>query len=331
MVYRDITKIAGSVLFLLALCIAVTPALAGGNVPGQNWTMATEHAGFETHSGHSTVVFDGKMWVIGGWGRDYSCPGDSCTPAIWSSENGVNWTRETDQAAFGSRYGHRSIVFDNKIWVIGGRNTTTWDPMNDVWYSSDGTNWNCATEHAPFAPRWDFGITTFNSEMWVIGGSEDGILHNDVWHSSDGMNWTKATAEAAFPPRMEITANDFESKIWVTGGFDWSQHFNDQWNSKDGVNWTKVADHAAYPERRYHRVEVADNKLWLIGGIGGEDPYNWHYLTDVWYSSNGTDWTEATAQAEFPGRYEYTTAVFDNKLWVIGGTSGDDVWYSGIQ
>jgi hypothetical protein len=277
------------------------------------------------------VVFNDRMWVIGGWGGNYSCPGDCCKPIVWSSGNGVNWTKETSNAAFGPRAGHRAIVFKNRIWVIGGRNLTSWDPMNDVWYSADGTNWSCATAQAPFDPRWDFGITTFNNEMWVIGGSEDGVLHNDVWHSADGTNWSKATADAGFPPRMEITANAFDGKIRVTGGFDWNQHFNDLWYSENGANWTKVTDHAPFPARRYHRVEVAGNRMWLIGGVGGEDPYNAYSITDVWYSSNGTDWTEATAKAEFPGRYNFATAVFDNKLWVIAGTSGDDVWYSAIR
>ncbi len=331
MVCHNHKKMIGSVLFILVLCIIATPVFAAESSPGRNWTQATEHGGFRSHAGHSTVVFHDKIWVIGGWGADYSCPDDSCNPEVWSSGNGVNWTQETDHAGFGSRYAHGSVVYADKIWIIGGRNITTWDPMNDVWYSMDGTNWSCATEHAPFAPRWDFGITTFNNEMWVIGGSEDGILHNDVWHSSDGVNWTQATGTAEFPPRMEISANDFNSRIWVTGGFDWNRHFNDLWYSDNGVHWTKVTDHAAFPARRYHKVVVADGKLWLIGGLGGENPYDWHYLTDVWYSSNGTDWTEATAAAEFPGRYSFTSAVFNKKIWIIGGTTGDDVWYSEIR
>jgi len=293
------------------------------------WTQATGQAQFSRRQGQTTVVYNNKLWVIGGWAGDYSCAGNSCYSDVWSSDDGVQWIRETEHAAFSARAGHRSVVFDDKMWVIRGRNLTSLDPLNDVWYSSDGIHWTCAVEHAPFVPRWEFGVTVFNGEIWVIGGSKDGPVYNDVWHSPDGINWMRATEHAGFSPRMDLTATTFNGNMWVTGGFDWSKHFNDLWFSKNGVTWTKVTDHAPYPARRYHKTEVADGKMWLIGGIGGNDPYNWKYLTDVWYTPDGTDWIQATADAGFPGRYSFTTATFDNKIWVIAGTSGGDIWYSG--
>lgn len=320
-----------SVLFLLVICMIASPVMASEVITGENWTQATEHAAFSHKQGHSTVIFNDTMWVIGGWAGDYSCPDDSCDAEIWSSSNGVNWTMGTKHAEFGGRYDHRSVVFNNKTWVIGGRNTTSWEPLNDVWSSSDGVSWTLVTDNASFSPRWDFGLTLLDNEMWVMGGSEDGPIQNDVWHSPDGVNWTQATDNAGFSPRMDLTATTFDGKIWVTGGFDWSSHFNDIWSSENGVDWIQVTDHASYPARRYHTTAVADDKMWVIGGIGGANPYNWEYLTDVWYSSNGTDWTEATAQAEFPGRYGFSTAVFDNKIWVIAGTGSNDTWYSEIR
>ncbi|MBT9190589.1 Kelch repeat-containing protein, partial [Zobellia russellii] len=59
--------------------------------------------------------------------------------------------------------------------------------------------------------------------------------------------------------------------------------------------------------------------------------YDGTYKNDVWYSNDGLTWTEATSAPPFSGRSGHTTAVFDNKLWVIGGYDGtykNDVWYS---
>jgi hypothetical protein len=39
---------------------------------------------------------------------------------VWRSDDGSNWTQATANASWSSRYGHTSIVFDNKIWAIGG-------------------------------------------------------------------------------------------------------------------------------------------------------------------------------------------------------------------
>ncbi|MEZ4156784.1 MAG: InlB B-repeat-containing protein [Candidatus Paceibacterota bacterium] len=59
--------------------------------------------------------------------------------------------------------------------------------------------------------------------------------------------------------------------------------------------------------------------------------WNGAYDNDVWYSTDGVTWTEATSSAEWAGRYDQTSVVFDGKMWVIGGYNGsflNDVWYS---
>ncbi|MCX5692089.1 MAG: hypothetical protein NTX47_00145 [Candidatus Omnitrophica bacterium] len=54
---------------------------------------------------------------------------------------------------------------------------------------------------------------------------------------------------------------------------------------------------------------------------------------DVWYSSDGSNWTQATSNAAFGLRSSYSCEVFDNKMWVIGGTLPQycrqkDAWWS---
>ena len=51
---------------------------------------------------------------------------------------------------------------------------------------------------------------------------------------------------------------------------------------------------------------------------------------------DGVSWTQATDAAPFSGRWDHTSAVFDDRLWVIGGvTDGvgtvNDVWAFGID
>jgi hypothetical protein len=70
--------------------------------------------------------------------------------------------------------------------------------------------------------------------------------------------------------------------------------------------------------------------MWVIGGYGTTQPYP---RNDVWYSTNGATWTQATAAAAFTARFKHDSAVFNNKIWVIGGTDNssnnlNDVWYS---
>ena len=79
-----------------------------------------------------------------------------------------------------------------------------------------------------------------------------------------------------------------------------------------------------------------DNKIWVLGGVIVFGTNSTRY-NDVWFSENGTNWTEATAgSAGWSIRQDHTSIVFDNKIWVLGGslntsTYYNDVWSSGIN
>jgi hypothetical protein len=72
--------------------------------------------------------------------------------------------------------------------------------------------------------------------------------------------------------------------------------------------------------------------MWIVGGYnialagtGNE------ILKDIWYSTTGTAWTQATAAAPFSRRMGFGLEVFDGKMWMFGGYSDtlkNDVWYS---
>ena len=78
-----------------------------------------------TTGDHATVVFDDKLWVIGGIpdGND-----------VWYSCNGINWTAATLSAPFEERYS-LAATFNRRMWVIGGLSLNTGNSLNDVWVS----------------------------------------------------------------------------------------------------------------------------------------------------------------------------------------------------
>jgi len=59
---------------------------------------------------------------------------------VRSSSDGAKWTRVTPNAGWRPRTGHAVVVFNDKIWVLGGKYVDSknhiQDPMNDVWYSA---------------------------------------------------------------------------------------------------------------------------------------------------------------------------------------------------
>jgi len=99
---------------------------------GVNWSCATNSAewgGYEGRFSFPCVSYDNRMWIAGGY-----CNGTPMND-VWYSFNGSHWLRATSSAAWSPRYGHVSLVYNNKIWVMGGVDTT-YSFMNDVWYST---------------------------------------------------------------------------------------------------------------------------------------------------------------------------------------------------
>ena len=110
-----------------------------------------------------------------------------------------------------------------------------------------------------------------------------------------GIDWTAGTSnEAQFDPRASHCAAYFKNKFYVIGGtaFDGTQEQTvaDVWTSTDGKNWSLVTESAAFGARNRHRCIVHDDKLWVIGGRNASGTE----YTDVWFTTNGTDWEQDT-------------------------------------
>jgi len=123
--------------------------------------------------------------------------------AQWSN-SGESWTQVTAAAAFSARNFHSSVVFKDKMWVIGGRDSSS--TLNDVWSSDDGVTWTKVATTNAFPARAGHTSVVFDDKMWIIGGFEgNNSWLNDVWSSDDGATWTKVTATAAFSARSGHT------------------------------------------------------------------------------------------------------------------------------
>jgi hypothetical protein len=61
---------------------------------------------------------------------------------------------------------------------------------------------------------------------------------------------------------------------------------------------------------------------------------DYHALNDVWSSEDGIHWNQVTKAAAWSPRLWFSTAVYRDHLWVLGGWSNNpsrnwgDVWYS---
>ena len=240
---------------------------------------------------------------------------------------------------YGPRTGHTSQVFKDKMWVIGGYGKKN---MNDVWNSSNGSNWKIVNANPPFIPRANHASAVFKNKIWVVGGDElevTGVFDqlNDIWYSPNGKNWKQAIVKAAFSPRVHHSLTAFNGSLWLIGGWTYnfdvgSQYHADVWRSSDGHSWEMITDDAPFSTRTQHVSLVHDGKLWVIGGWA-EDPFGYLDLkNDVWYSDDGTTWTEATSSAAFPPVADHAVVSDGEWMWLTAGktlgAASNQIWRS---
>ena len=168
--------------------------------------------------------------------------------------------------------------------------------------------------HSKFSPRHSHSTCIFQCPhqtdkkcIWLTGGrtepyrtfnlkTEDRTA--DVWWTEDGALWNKA---------MELRG-DFLDGV---GNFDAKEN----------------SDVAPWYSRYGHSLDAIDTDgdgeddiMVLMGGFN-PTPSN-----DVWISHNGLSWY-FERYAVWSERAYHATAVFQNELWVMGGTPlSNDVW-----
>ena len=292
---------------------------------GYYWHEATSNANWSARGCSGALVFDNKLWVLGGGAVD------GIKNDVWNSENGINWNLVTEHAGWSPRYLSITLVYDEKMWVIGGTNGSNWDNCStDAWYSTDGINWIEATSDINTTSNAFNAGVVYDGKMWLSGGdyhnANDNSYLNEVWYSTDGVNWT-STGGAGWAGRDCHTMLSYDGKMWVMGGMKngyTTDGYNDVWWTTDGANWTLATDNAGWAGRYAHGTQVYDDKMWIMGGFSYGTLRN-----DVWYSTDGVNWVEQIDNASWSERcwLSSSAVVYDNHLWLITGDSANDTWY----
>lgn len=304
-------------------------------------TALTNAAAFSPRAYHTSVVFNNKIWVIGGYdGNGVINGGVDFYNEVWSSSDGVSWTLETNAPGFIPRYDHASIVFDNKIWVIGGKGfdvpgraaNAPFEELNDVWNSLDGVNWTQVTDDAPFDACGGHTLNELNGKIYLISGGYNSFGTEDVWSTSNGLTWTLETDDLAFDTnsRHNHRVVALDNSFYLTGGA--TVAYDEVWKSDDLLNWTMTTDNQDFLARRANSFLNFNDNLIYFGGLlaNRSDTNTAGYFQDIWYSVDGENWLQGAEQAPYFERYQHTSVVFNGKIFIIAGKNAggylNDVW-----
>ena len=205
------------------------------------------------------------------------------------------WVQATTNAEFSTRFGQTGCVYDNKMWMIGGIVTTPTKVLNqEIWNSTDGTNWNLVgtdritneDDESVLPVFYQADLISNDGKMWLVGGS-GGLTLEEL---EDG-------SKIPTSPFLYVTTN----------GADWDQ-----------VGFG-VAKLVFYSYRS--TVNIFKDKFVRIGG-----EFLGHTLYDdivIWDSGVEDNHNLLTMTLPF-SKQKHSSVVFDDKLWIMGGSDGLD-------
>ncbi|HOZ45772.1 MAG TPA: galactose oxidase [Candidatus Hydrogenedentes bacterium] len=153
-------------------------------------------------------------------------------------------------------------------------------------------------------------------------------------------DWVRVAETAGWTPRDSAGELVYHDQMWLFGG--WFQSFEapprDVWRSPDGKTWTRVTEAAPWIHSDLPMTLVFDDRMWIMGGwYNGRLP-GCSASNQVWWSTDGAAWQQATPAAGWSPRLASAIVEFKGKMWILGGTEnyyfGDlsslknDVWCS---
>ena len=260
-------------------------------------------------SGQCSVVFDDKMWVLGGR------QGNTSFNDVWCTADGKQWEQANKKADWPARYGHVALVHEGRMWVLGGKAGKL---TNDVWASDDGRKWELVSKNAPWDPRYVSAGFVKDGKMWIVGGHASptggkGKAYSDVWCSEDGREWTKVLDKAPWSARTSMAHAVYDDRMWILGGGS-GNHLNDVWCSEDGREWIQATDEAPWPTRFGSSAIAHAGRLWMFGGQRAGPRLN-----DVWYTEDGKSWTQYNEHAQWRMRSSASALSHHGDLWILAG------------
>ncbi|OIQ37929.1 MAG: hypothetical protein BM563_07135 [Bacteroidetes bacterium MedPE-SWsnd-G1] len=177
----------------------------------------------------------------------------------------------------------------------------------------------------------DKGNQRNNFKQW----SWEEVNSNASWSARAGLKVVNHNGEFILMGGR-TPSNPFELQPPVPGA---SMIWGDVWSSTDyGKSWDNILetdDQSHWPARAYFQALSDGEYVYLMGGqnfniIPNFDPSgppliaSSDFFNDVWRSPDGVNWTKLTSNAGWSGRAGLSAVMFNDEIYVMGGSVNDD-------
>lgn len=140
-----------------------------------------------------------------------------------------------------------------------------------------------------------------------------------------GYRWIKATSEAAF-------SKSYNFQLFSHNDLLWAFHPDGNYYSNNGKDWTRSGLPNSIQNLAFLDYVQFNNSILGLGHFEGNSE-RYTLRTSITQTSDMRSWNTLAGQSNLPGRFFYHPVVFNNKIWIYGGTSDgenkyDDAWSS---
>ncbi|KAK3248533.1 hypothetical protein CYMTET_42004 [Cymbomonas tetramitiformis] len=249
---------------------------------GKDWSLVkTKGASPPARSTDAAVLFEDKLYMLGGYG---SMTADSLV-----------WYYDFPKAKFGSmkpwgsanlpaRQGHSMSLYEDTIYVFGGRSETKL-VYSDLWaYSITDNAWKMIAEDTVDGPSGRFGHTAavYKDMLYVFGGYAAGGASGETWsYSMTEGTWADMTPVVSPPPRFSHTLAIQGDSMFIYGGSTGDEVLEDTWRYDFDYNaWIMVEAASSMgnsSQRSDLGVAVSNNTMYVFGGYDKKS-----CLSDFW-------------------------------------------------
>jgi hypothetical protein len=173
----------------------------------RKWEVLAERSNLPQLYFYSSVVFQGRIWIIGG---EYN---GKQSGDVWNSNDGIHWKQvSTGNPWKRMAWSRGAVVFRERMFLFCGDGSR---PVQ-VYSSADGIRWKLETTAVHQTPFWGATPVVYDGAIWLLGCNRNGTFSSDLLSSVDGQTWVPGNAP--WSPRGGIAATVFGGALYITGG-----------------------------------------------------------------------------------------------------------------
>ncbi|CAL5981415.1 Kelch_repeat-containing protein [Hexamita inflata] len=176
--------------------------------------------------GHTIASNGVNLYLFGGDSQG------SCMNDFWIYSNQWQQLKTTNTPC--ARYGHSSVIYNNKLYIYGGKNPTTKSLLDDFCVLDlDTLTWSYIQCNENPCGRYGHSLLQLDNKLYLFGGTTSAGRVSDLWQFDLSQQEFKKIFDgysSDYPcGRSEAACMSVGSSIIVFGGFDGKSALSDIW------------------------------------------------------------------------------------------------------